>query len=150
MGGSWQTRQFMVDMGVVFPDIADASTSHTHTVSGTGSGGGSPHSHSTSSHTHSLTLAPHTHAVSYGIFQASTPSTPQVTITINGTNRTAALGGPWNTGAELDITPYLTAAGGLGQPLRQDNTIALGANTLCDIEVEVHSLASSTSLALPV
>lgn len=149
MGGTWQTRQFMVDMGITFPDIASTETNHTHSVTGTTSGGGSSHSHTTPSHTHGLTLAAHTHAVTYGIFQASTPSTPQVTISINGTSRTAALGGPWNTGQELDITPYLTT-GTFGQPLRQDNTITLGANTLCDIEVEVHSMAASTSIALPV
>lgn len=127
----------------------EAAADHTHSVSGTTSGGGSSHTHSVAAHTHTVTIPDHTHTLTYGIYQASTPGAPAVGVVINGTDRTSALGGPWNTGQTLDITPYLTT-GGLGQPLRQDNTVRLTAALLCDIEVEVQSLASSTSIALPV
>lgn len=127
----------------------DAATDHTHTVSATTSGGGSSHTHTLAAHTHTVTIPNHTHTLSYGIYQEATPGSPSIGVVINGTDRTSALGGPWNTGQTLDITPYLTT-GGLGQPLRQDNTVRLTAAVLCDIEVEVHSMATSTSIALPV
>lgn len=120
---------------------------HSHSVSGSTSGGEASHTHSISAHTHSVTIPDHTHGLVYGIFQQVTPGSPGITISINGVDRTAALGGPWNAGAVLDITQYLVNAN--GQPLRQDNTISLGAALLCDIEVVVRSLASATSL-LPV
>lgn len=87
----------------------DASGDHTHTVP---------------SHTHSVTIPAHTHAQQYGIYDDTTY--PQnLSIWINGIDRTSELGGPWapsNAAAEveLDITTYLRdAVGGL----RQKHTI---------------------------
>lgn len=142
MGGAWQTRSFMVDMGVVFPDIADASTTHTHTITATTSGAESSHTHTTPDHTHTLT---------YGIYTGPNPTNPAITININGVDRTAALGGPFNTvGSEVieDITQYLQS-GGTEQPNRATNTIVFGASVLCDIEA-ILRLDLTRSALLPV
>jgi len=122
---------------------------HTHSVSGqTAIAGGahrhtiSPHTHSVSPHNHELT--PHTHALVYGVFQGPNPSAPQMTLTINGTDRTAALGGPWDNDFTVDITPYLVD--GQGQPRRQTNTIELSSAQLMDAELEVTLWATTTSV----
>lgn len=128
-----------------------SSATHTHSVTGATSGSADiTHSHSFSgstsgaeaSHTH--TVSAHTHAVSFGITQQSAPGAMAVTVTINGVDRTAALGGPWNASQTLDITTYLIDAN--GQPLRQDNVIQLGASQLGDLEITVRSMVTATSL----
>jgi len=89
-------------------------------------------------HNHTMTMA-------YGIYEGSAPSTPGVTITINGTDRTTALGGAWNAGATVDITDYLRD--GAKVPRRQDNTIVLTSTELIDLEVICRSLVTTRLVA---
>ena len=109
-----------------------STPNHTHdfTAQTTGSGGSStPTSSSGASHTH--TTPNHTHDQTYGIYEGT--SAAGITITINGTSRTAALGGPWNAAALLDITTYLKDAN--GDVVTGVHTISLGTTQLGRIEV---------------
>jgi hypothetical protein len=81
-------------------------------------------------HTHDVTLPDHAHSLDFGIYE-STGAT-KVTVKINGTDRTSALGG--GTGFDvdkddLDITPYMQAG--------QWNVIELGSATLGRIDATV-------------
>jgi hypothetical protein len=63
-------------------------------------------------HTHSVTIPAHSHALDYGI-NDDMVYPEDVTITINGVDRTVALGGAWGTAGSpvdetLDITEYIT------------------------------------------
>ena len=127
-------------------------TNHSHDIAATTSVAESSHTHTISAHTHSInahshTVSDHTHALSYGIYEGPTASTPAFTISINGTDRTAALGGPWNGDTVLDITPYLVDAD--GHVLRQRNSVVIGATQLCDVELVVKSWVTALSL-IPV
>jgi hypothetical protein len=127
---------------------------HTHSVSATTSAAESAHTHSVSGQTataessHTHTISAHTHALTYGIYEASSPSNPAINLTINGTNRTAALGGAWNTvGSEIevDITAYLQS-GATEIPLQQSNTIVISGNVLADVEAVLRSRVTASSL----
>ena len=123
-----------------------AESSHTHTISGSTSGAEGSHTHTVSAHTH--TVGDHTHALTYGIYEASSPSSPSINITINGTNRTVALGGAWNTvGSEVtvDITAYLQN-GATELPLQQSNTIVISSAVLADVEAVLRSRVTASSL----
>lgn len=101
----------------------------------TSSSGGS-HSHSVNipshthnidlpTHSHEITVPAHGHAMSYGLFE-DTVYPQSIRVSINGTDRTAALGGPWATGGgavdvEKDITPYLNRG--------QDNTVSFSCGS---------------------
>ena len=148
-GGSDQTIQLVNTVGAYAADwwTYEQVSDHSHTFSGSTSGGGASHSHTVSDHTHTVTIAAHNHTLSYGIFDDSTPSNPAITLTINGTDRTSALGGPWNTvgsEVELDVTTYLQDAN--GHPLRQSNTLVFGASVLCDVEALLRTLETAESL----
>jgi hypothetical protein len=81
---------------------------------------GIPHSHAVSSHSHGIT---------YGIYE-SVLSATGVTVTINGTDRTTALGGPFSTDQSgLEIKGYLVAG--------QYNEIILGSSQLGRIDSSV-------------
>lgn len=138
-----------------------AQADHTHTVTISGHThdvtiGGHTHTVTISAHTHDVTIPSHTHSLTYGIFDASAPVNPAITITINGTDRTAAIttakgdGGAWRnvvgSAVEVDLSAWL---GSNGQPLRADNTIVIGASVLCDVEAKLRSLVTATSL-IPV
>jgi hypothetical protein len=92
----------------------------------------SKHTHSVAAHTHSVpghshTIPSHTHSIQYGIYTSTTPL--DVTVKINGTDRTSALGGPFNSDqSSLDISPYL----GTGW-----NTIELGSSRLGRIDAAI-------------
>ncbi|MEC1780081.1 phage tail spike protein [Schinkia azotoformans] len=89
-----------------------------------------PHTHvlQTGDHQHNLTLYPHEHSIQYGIFQSSVAS--GVTCTINGIDRTTALGGKfYGDRSNLDIRPYLN--------IGQWNEIKLGSNQLGRIDATV-------------
>ena len=118
------------------------TTPHTHDVDGQTSSSESSHTHTVPSHSHSV--GDHTHPMSYGIYLGPAAGSPAFTITINGTDRTAALGGPWNGDISVDITPYLVDAN--GHVLRQVNSVVIGAAQLCDVEMTVRSLVSATSI----
>jgi len=131
-----------------------ASWDHTHALSSTTSAAESTHTHSVSGQTaaaessHTHTISAHTHALTYGIYEASSPSNPAINLTINGTNRTAALGGAWNTvGSEIevDITAYLQS-GSTELPLQQSNTIVISGNVLADVEAVLRSRVTASSL----
>lgn len=138
---------------------------HTHSVSGQTAAAESSHTHSVtlldhthsitgsvtaaneSTHTHNVTLSNHTHALTYGIFENTAPATPLVNVTINGVNRTAALGGGagWNTDQTVDIVQYLLDTA--KQPLRGNNTISLSVSALGDLEVTLRCFITSNSLS---
>jgi hypothetical protein len=139
----------------------EAAANHTHAVTGTTSSSGSSHSHTVAdhthavtgttssaetSHTHSVTIPTHTHALVFGIYEGAGPTAgANVTVAINGTDRTAALGGPFDGDfLAKDITQYLQDA--QGQPLRQRNTIVFTAGELLDLEIVCKSLVTATSL----
>lgn len=73
------------------------------------------HSHTVSDHTHSVDIPNHTHGITYGIFSSGYPTS--VSMTIDGVDVTAVLGGPWNPTApnpsfvDLDITKYTGSSG---------------------------------------
>jgi hypothetical protein len=86
------------------------------------------HGHQLPNHVHFVTISGHTHDITHGIYEGTSAS--DVTVTINGTDRTAALGGPFNANQSgLDITQYMTATGW--------NTISLGSGTLGRIHATV-------------
>ena len=88
-------------------------------------GASGTHSHGME-HTHNIPT--HTHNLIFGIYEGTTAT--NVTITINGTDRTADLGGPFDTDQEsLDISPYLVVG--------QFNTIELGSSQLGRIDATV-------------
>jgi hypothetical protein len=92
-------------------DVTIVMQAHVHAI---------PHSHTVSSHAHNIT---------YGIYE-SVSSATGVTVTINGTNRTAALGGPFTTDQSgLEIKDYLVAG--------QYNEIILGSTQLGRIDSSV-------------
>lgn len=118
-------------------------SSHTHTVTVT------DHTHTVtiSAHTHDVVLSNHTHSVTltYGIFEQAY-SNPGLSVSINGTDRTAALGGPWNAGPlELDITNYLRETS--GDPVRGTIPIVFTvAASLLDIEATLKSIVFGSDL----
>ncbi|MFI4977544.1 MAG: hypothetical protein ACHQC8_02535 [Solirubrobacterales bacterium] len=74
----------------------------------------------------------HTHSVSgttvLGIAEDAAPVNPGITIAIDGTDFTSALGGPFNTDVlELDIRPYLPKA------VSTFHTLALQPNQRCRV-----------------
>lgn len=78
---------------------------------------------------HSHTISSHSHGITYGIYE-SVLSATGVTVTINGTDRTAALGGSFTTDQSgLEIKDYLVAG--------QWNTIVLGSTQLGRIDASV-------------
>lgn len=82
----------------------------------------------TGEHNHNFSVPDHTHPLNFGIYEGTTPA--NVTVKINGVDRTAALGGPFNTSqTNLDITPYLA--------VNQWNTIELGTSQLGRIQATV-------------
>jgi hypothetical protein len=139
----------------------EAAANHTHTVTGTTSSSGTSHAHTVAdhahavtgttssaetSHTHSVTLPSHTHSLVFGIYEGAVPTAnANVTVAINGTDRTAVLGGPFDGDfLAKDITQYLQDA--QGHPLRQRNTIVFTAGELLDLEIVCKSLVTATSL----
>jgi len=80
------------------------------------------------SHQHSVYIQPHSHGLIFGIYTST--SATGVTVKINGTDRTAALGGPFNVDQNnLNIASYLT--------IGQWNTIELGSSQLGRIDATV-------------
>jgi hypothetical protein len=170
VAGKNSTGSLNVPFWLVLPDSQgsipavytyETAADHSHAVSATTSSAGAAHAHTvadhthavtgtTSSadtaHTHSLTIPSHTHALVFGIYEGAAPTAAaNVTVTINGVDRTAALGGPFD-GDFLgkDVTTYLQDA--QGQPLRQRNTIVFTAGELLDLEIVCKSLVTATSL----
>lgn len=137
----------------------EAAVDHSHAVSATTSGAGASHAHTVAdhthavsgttssaetSHTHSVTLPSHTHSLVFGIYEGAGPTaSANVTVTINGVDRTATLGGPFDGDfLAKDITAYLQD--GQGQPLRQRNVVVFTAGELLDLEIVCKSLVYFT------
>ena len=111
----------------LLPDFMEFADPHTHGDE-VPPDGGYPHGMESVSHDHDITIPDHTHDIVRGIYEGTVASS--VTVKINGTDRTAELGGPFSTDqAKLDITKYLTATGW--------NTIELGSETLGRIHATV-------------
>ena len=115
----------------------DASGDHTHVVA-------------IPDHDHAITLPAHNHDPDYGIY-ADNQYPQGVRVTIDGIDRTVALGGPWAASnaaidIELNITDYLVnAAGGL----RQNHTIVIScASGQGEVEVGVEMLCSIQAIAV--
>ena len=127
-------------------------TFHQHNITATSTVSEGSHTHNVSAHTHTInahahTVVDHTHALTYGIYEGPAASAPQFGLTINGADRTAALGGPWDTDVVLDITPYLVDVD--GHVLRQANSVVVSSAQLCDVELTVKSWVTALSL-IPV
>lgn len=98
---------------------------HGHFYTAYGHNHGMDHYHGME-HTHQV--YDHTHPIQYGIYQGTTPA--NVTIKVNGIDRTSELGGPFNTDqADLNLTPYMVAG--------QWNTIEIGSSRLGRIDATV-------------
>lgn len=90
-------------------------------------GASGDHSHGMA-HTHSISN--HTHDITYGIYEGTLPT--NITIKINGTNRTSVLGGGTGFNSDqsnLNITSYLS--------IGQWNTIELGSSQLGRLDATV-------------
>jgi hypothetical protein len=88
------------------------------------------HSHDFSipDHSHSVNIPSHTHSIVHGIYTST--SATSVTVKINGTDRTTALGGSFTTDQNnLDLTQYMVVG--------QWNTIELGSSRLGRIDATV-------------
>lgn len=139
----------------------DSDTSHTHNISTATSAAGGSHSHTVSDHTHTVSahthsVSDHTHGLTYGVVEDTTPTNPQLSVAINGVDRTAAFtaqlgSAAWrdamNSWQTVDVSSWLSDANGI--VLQQNNTITFTvgkASTHLDIEAEVESLVTATSL----
>lgn len=108
------------------------------------------HTHSVSipNHSHDVTIPAHSHEVTYGIYQ-DTETPDEISVWINGVDRTIALGGPWAVGggaveATVNITPYLASQ----SFLRGNHTIEFRCiGDQGEIEAEVVMLASVQAIA---
>lgn len=147
-GLSWTS---LTDPGgsTLIPDHNHTVSDHTHSLSGITAANEGVHTHTVTiaSHDHSVTIGTHTHTVTitYGIFEQAYAN-PGLRITINGTDRTVALGGPWNVAPSvLDVTEYLRETS--GEPLRGANTIVFTVtSSLLDIEATLKSVALPANL----
>jgi hypothetical protein len=97
---------------------------HSHSISSSGTHrhGSEDHGHNTSvpGHSHVIDLPNHSHPNVYGIYKGT--SATNVSVVINGTDRTTELGGAFITDQDnLDISPYLVSGW---------NTIELGSSQL--------------------
>ena len=124
-------------------------TFHKHNISAIATNSEALHKHTIPAHTHSIdshshTIPTHTHSLSYGIYEGPTAATPAFGLSINGVDRTSALGGPWNGDVVLDITPYLVDVD--GHVLRQANALVVSSAQLCDVELTVKSFVSALSV----
>jgi phage minor structural protein len=99
---------------------------HTHTIE-PHHHGLFPHSHNID-HTHRVSIGSHSHDIIYGIYTSTTAA--NVTIKINGVDKTTELGGSFNSDqSNINIAPYLT--------IGQWNTIELGSSRLGRIDASI-------------
>jgi len=86
------------------------------------------HSFTVPSHDHDVDIPNHSHGIDYGIYTDTTAT--DITITINGVDKTSELGGPFTSDqSNIDIKQYLTSG--------QWNTIELGSSRLGRIDATV-------------
>jgi len=136
--------------------LTTASQTHTHTGLTTQS---QTHTHpglttQSKSHTHegqaTDSESSHTHGLNYGLYEDSSYPT-SISITIDGTDRTSALGGPWDTegtGADvgpLDITDYLSTS----PSIRQNHTLVFSCSSgQGEVECEADLLTVIQAIAV--
>jgi len=100
----------------------DLEADHRHDVTIPG------HSHNVATSPHYHTVSDHTHPISYGIYISTLPN--NITVKINGTDRTSELGGPFNSDqSNLDISLYLN--------IGQWNVIELNSSQLGRIDATI-------------
>lgn len=151
--GSWKDMWFGNSSGAPSYTSVKMSTSstsaiwtygaegdHTHTIAAHSHG--MSHTHTTPNHSHNIehthTTPNHTHNLTFGIYEGTAAT--GVTVTINGVDRTAALGGPFNADQSgLDIAQYLVVG--------QWNTILLGSSQLGRIDATVFLQAKMSATA---
>lgn len=136
-------------------------SAHTHsTTIGTSGTTASGTSGTESAHTHSVTIAStgttsagtsgsedsHTHPVTVGVQQAAAPSSPSLSIQINGVDYTTALNGPWTSDFSVDVTPYFMGENGI--VVQQDNTVTIVCTQLADLELSCTSMISTTTVVV--
>lgn len=127
----------------------DTNADHTHTLNTGTAASATDHQHSIP-HTHDVTIAGHAHTLTFGIYEGPAPSTPAVRVAVNGVDRTAALGGPFNAAfLAKDLTTYLVDAD--DQPLRARNTVTFSTLSaeLVDLEIVAKGITVVTN-AFPV
>jgi len=79
-------------------------------------------------HTHQVTTSDHAHTLERGIYEGTVAT--GITVAINGTDRTATLGGPFSAdNAGLNIASYMN--------IGQWNTVVLGSSQLGRIDAKV-------------
>ena len=112
-------------------DISQLGHSHSISIGSAGAhahGRDVKHSHGLPAHTHDVNLPDHAHGLVFGIYEGTVAQS--VTIKINGVDRTAALGGPFNVDQPgLDIGIYLLPG--------QWNVVELGSSQLGRIDATV-------------
>ncbi|RKL63011.1 hypothetical protein DXT63_08425 [Thermoanaerobacteraceae bacterium SP2] len=112
------------DIDYEYPHVHGIDSIHKHSITLPA------HSHNISipSHNHDVYIPSHTHSIIYGIYLSTMPS--NITIKINGIDRTSELGGPFNSDqSNINIAPYLT--------IGQWNTIELGSSQLGRIDATI-------------
>jgi len=137
----------VVNSGTALADHTHDITipNHTHSITI------AAHTHDITipAHTHGIEIPAHNHAMSYGIYN-DTVYPQGISLSINGVDVTAALGGPWaatNDGIEieLDITDYLVnASGGLRQTHELEFTCTGGRGEIvavCDMLTTIQAIA---------
>ncbi len=108
---------------------------HTHDVEIPGHNHGVTvpnHSHwlTIDPHSHVFAIPGHTHDLVHGVYRDPFPVDPTVTISVNGVDRTAELGGPFHISEpELDITEWIEIGGW--------NTIAFGCREGALVRLQV-------------
>lgn len=112
-----------------------ASSDHTHSTPNHSHGFSGGTNASESSHSHSV--AAHTHNLTFGIFEST--SATNMTLSIDGTDRTAALGGPWTSTVEVDVTNYLLDDDGV--VVQGAHAISIGSSQLGRAEVFIDGVA---------
>ncbi|ERM91917.1 hypothetical protein O163_08185 [Caldanaerobacter subterraneus subsp. yonseiensis KB-1] len=107
--------------GVTITTTTNGSHSHSMYV-------GHTHTVIIPSHYHTLDIPPHSHGIVYGIYTSTTAT--NITVKINGVDRTTELGGSFNSDqSNINIAPYLT--------IGQWNTIELGSSGLGRIDASI-------------
>lgn len=129
--GGGQTVSISADSSGSTSMLYWSSEKHSHTVSDSSTSSDNiqinvpSHTHGIS---HSHTVSSHNHGLVYGIYEDTTAT--DITVKINGTDRTTALGGSFTTDqSSLEIKDYLVAG--------QWNEIVLGSSRLGRIDASV-------------
>jgi hypothetical protein len=91
--------------------ISSGSGGGTSVSSSNGGGNSNTSTAGGGTNTTTGTGSAHTHGIDFGI-QEDVLTAVSISIEIDGTDRTSALGGPWSSGqTELNLTPYISTTG---------------------------------------